>query len=650
MKNEYLHKIAENSAYFQGHKEQFFSKNKHSFRIKSNYGDRDKIEEFNVEKYRKLFCRKINELIAKRNSSGGNLMHIKKDDLMLIATKFSDSFNDDFECGRYEIYPKSALCKANNCNSYFELGKKRSCGHKKDDPWEQLSFAAFCDKCGRLLPLHYMTNITKDCKKCKSKNSLIKLSWTRRDEISTYRISCKECKNKVGLFFFECDHTIRSSNTILSTLPKNRFRGIPVRMGSVLHPFVVTMPDIPQEDEINKSGRKTLQGKFLSEAFEIFFENSQTEIRESLIYLPEFREDLTKNEPFWKTKNIQDTCDLFDLEISKITEWSNEDFLNIIKTNITDAVTRASKGIDIEKIKEVYSINEIFKTLDAIKDLSFDELDLQGIFLLNSSSDNPTNINIPYKKNEPSNKPENYNEILNTYGLNKILHITNLNMIQALLGIIEGSSRNIPLLFRTITMGKKKRPTVFMRNFKTEGIVFQLNYKLVLRWLNNNGISDLDVEKFESKTNDEIEKIYRKRIINDSESREAVITLLHTYSHMLIQQSSVDTGLDLRSLSEILYPMNASIFIYSTNSINTGGLEFTFDYHIVDWLQRIYDLASDCPQDPACILDENGSCNACSFVPEFVCCDFNNNLDRSSLIGNTSRFERGYFNENKSKY
>ena len=122
----------------------------------------------------------------------------------------------------------------------------------------------------------------------------------------------------------------------------------------------------------------------------------------------------------------------------------------------------------------------------------------------------------------------------------------------------------------------------------------------------------------------------------------SVKTLLHTFAHLLIQQSSIDTGLDIRSLSENIYPKSGAILIYSTNEVNIGGLEYTFDFHMGDWLSRVKDLAEDCPQDPGCIEDELGACNACSYLPEFVCRYFNQDLDRASLIGGI-RYVKGFY-------
>ena len=59
-------------------------------------------------------------------------------------------------------------------------------------------------------------------------------------------------------------------------------------------------------------------------------------------------------------------------------------------------------------------------------------------------------------------------------------------MVQVLLGVIEGSTRRNPVLFRPIETGKNNKPTVFMRNFFTEGILFQLDCNKILNWLHEN--------------------------------------------------------------------------------------------------------------------------------------------------------------------
>ncbi len=641
MKDDFIHQIAENSCFFQGHINQFFSRKFNrflSFRIQSNYSDINKNSDFNIEKYRPIFSRIINRKISSRKNDGGDFHEINPYDLKIEAIKLIDDPKEEGTCGRFEIYPPTALCKKDNCYHYFILGENRKCGHKATDPWEQFTFLTFCDECGRILPLHYMTNIFHDCKKCGEKEGLSILRWTRgKDDISSYKIKCRKCGNEVGLYFYDCDHTIRNTGQCLSKRPQNRFRGIPARANAIIHPYVISIPDIPHDDEIDRSGKKTTQGRALSESFNYFF---GTELEEAKLYLPEFKNALLKEENFWKLPQVNAIVDNFfdnlNMKMPDKSQFNQNQFLRIIKRILKTANDSIQDGAERSRIQEKFGIDFIKTSLNSVKEINFDENDLEGLNLLCS-----TNIR---KREKSKSFFSDYETWRNKFGLNKVVHHPDLNMVQALLGIIEGSTRRNPILFRTIDTGKPniKKPTIFIRNFFTEGILFQLDCNKILNWLQENrnyvkpSVEILPPAGIKARTH------YRQIISKDDKCRKSVYTLLHTYSHMLMQQSTIDTGLDIQSISEIIYPNIASIFIYSTNSINIGGLEYTYDYHLEDWFSRMMELANDCPHDPACMIDEGGACNACSYVPEFVCCNYNQDIDRSTLVGGSDRFVKGY--------
>lgn len=626
-----LQEIPESSSFFQGHIDQFFSKGKTSFQIISNFQDMGETDKFNVEKYKPIFIRRINEKIGIRNQGGGCLSHLRSDNLEIKYIKLVDDVKTEDVSGKFKIYPRGALCTKGNCNQYFDLNKGRKCGHSSNDPWEQVTFLAFCDSCGRLLPLHYMSNIEHDCKKCGEKNSLLKLEWGRKDDPGSYKVRCKKCGYVEGLYFFNCNH----DKGALSTLPKKKFRAVPARAGAILHPVVESIPDIPQEDERDPSGRRNTLGKLLSEAFNSFF---TTDVKESMLYLPEFLDDLRRDSDFWTLEGVEFIAKQQGLELDNITDVEDNNLLLLIRTLIRNAKTSLTPDCsNLNKLRIMNGLEKIEASLNKFKDLPFEEEDLQGLFLSRASS---TETLVTRKK--PKTPPLDLERWLKKYGLKEVKHISEVNIIQCLLGIIEGSTRKNNPLFRYIKPWNQKKTTVYVRDFKTEGVLFQLNERKVLEWLDmNKGSIDPSIKiNFNSLTNP---KTHLRRLLQkNDECREAVEKLLHTYSHLLIQESTLDTGLDISSLSEIIYPSTASFFIYSTNTINIGGLEFTFDYHLDEWFNRLFELASDCPQDPACIIDEGGSCNACCYVPEFVCNNFNENLDRSTLIGASPRFSVGY--------
>lgn len=635
MRDDFTHSIAENSCFYQGHMGQFFARkfNKSlSFRVQYNRSDPNKLGEFNIEKYRPIFSKIINQKIILRKKDGGEFHLINPEDLKIEAIKLIDNYDEDAVCGWFEIYPPTALCRKDNCNHYFVLTEGRKCGHKDTDPWEQFTFINFCNECGRLLPLHYMTNVNS-CKKCGLKyNAVSSLIWTRgKDDISSYKVKCKKCGNIENLFFLQCNHEDEKR----SKCPPKKFQGIPTRANAIIHPLVISIPDIPQDDEIDKSGRKTTQGKVLSEAFGNFF---GFQFEEAKLRLPEFKNALLNDDNFWKLPKVNEIVDdifyALNMTIPEKSQFNRDQFLKIIKRVLKNANMDIQEGAEKNRIEGKYGLDFIKNALNSVKAINFDEIDLEGLNLLCS-----TNIG---KRDVPKTFYSDYETWRNKFGLKKIIHHPDINMVQVLLGIIEGSTRRNPILFRPIETGKNNKPTVLLRNFFTEGILFQLDCNKILNWLHENrnhvkpDINILPSEGIKIRTH------YRSVISNDENCRKAVNTLLHTYSHMLIQQSTIDTGLDIQSISEKIFPNIGSIFIYSTNSINIGGLEYTYDYHLEDWFSRVKELATECPQDPACMIDEGGACNACSYIPEFVCFNFNQDIDRSTLVGGSDRFVKGY--------
>src|SRR4029079_1527453 len=92
-------------------------------------------------------------------------------------------------------------------------------------------------------------------------------------------------------------------------------------------------------------------------------------------------------------------------------------------------------------------------------------------------------------KSRPSSiSKEEFDIWLKNNSIRRIRHIAGLNMIQSILGIIEGSTRHRVPLFNVILSGKinQQKPTIFVRGFVTEGIVFQLEYLEMLKWFEEN--------------------------------------------------------------------------------------------------------------------------------------------------------------------
>ncbi|MGA3198530.1 MAG: DUF1998 domain-containing protein [Halobacteriota archaeon] len=630
MANIFAHEIAENSAFFQGHIGQFFSSEHYSFRIISNASDFDKTTELNIKRFKPAFAKEMNRYIGKRNEEGANIAYVDPDTLRVEALRLVDSNERKVSCGEYEIFPDSAICTKDGCNQYFKIKEGKQCTHNKDTDWRQITFLSFCKDCGWLMPLHYNTNITNSCLQCNEPQGLSKLSWTKRDDLNTYKVQCTRCNAPPQrLFFYECRHKNDDNNEVMSTLPPISFQGMTARASAIVHPKVISLPEITPGAEAGGSRTIYEHGRFFSEAFSDFFPG----ITEQLLHLPQFRMAVLHDREFWNSKKVLVNCEELNIDPEKKADWPHSDFVKLVQSIVMRAKQLINWGLEPTLIKEQYLINTLAAALNEVKEIETDEKDWQGYFLLTLNPEDQ-------KTSVPKCPPEDYSKWLKNFGLRRIDRKPNLRMIQALLGIIEGSTRRDPMLFRPLVDRKTAEPIVYIRYFFTEGISFELNYDALIKWvLNNKEYIDRNLVIDESLGS---EAAYNTALLNSERCKKAVEVLLHTYSHMIIQQSTVDTGLDERSLSEMIFPKTGSIFIYSTNSVNIGGLEYTFNYHLEDWLQRIKDLAANCPQDPGCMKDEGGSCNACSYVPEFVCERFNLDLDRSALVGG-GNFAVGYF-------
>jgi hypothetical protein len=623
------HQIQENSAFFQGNPDQFFSKGIRSYLIERLWNDEEALNQINIEKFRRTFVKTINHLIARRNQgAGGTFSLLQPFDLNFKSLKFIDDKNADGKSGIFSLYPDAAICP--ECNHYFILSKGKKCGHKSIKKPRQVTFIAVCDECGIFVPLHRASNLLSNCPECNEENGLSLLRWRDSNDFSTYSVKCTKCGRVENLVIYYCNHKKYHADEVpLSLNPPRKYRITSAKAGAVIHPYIIVIPDIPQEGELDHNGRRNTGSKVLAEALTELFGASYDE---SILHLPEFKDALDKATEFWDLSKIDESAEMLGLESTDHISWTHEQFLKVMKTLLKVCYNHIKESPVPDKIKTRFGIRYIHEAMDSVTAIEYSEKDLQGDFLINASPSRIPGSSSPIIRNQPSAFNQNYRNWLTKQGLFGIRHISNINLVQAMLGNVVGSTRRDPMIFSPIYEGSRQNPVVYVRQYQTEGILFQLNPEQLIKWiLANENIIKPELNLSNIRHYDEM--TYRKIVREDSRVRIHIETLLHTYCHLLIQQSSIFTGLDNQSLSEIIYPIQGSFFIYSTNAINIGGLEYTYDNYLSDWFSKVSEIAHDCPQDPGCMYDEGGACIACSYLPEFVCERFNHNLDRATLSG-----------------
>lgn len=138
--------------------------------------------------------------------------------------------------------------------------------------------------------------------------------------------------------------------------------------------------------------------------------------------------------------------------------------------------------------------------------------------------------------------------------------------------------------------------------------------------------------------------------------------LLHTLSHLLIKQLSVECGYSGAALKERIYSTYpnsgmkmAGILLYTSSSDSDGslgglvrnGLSVTFGRIFENMLQE----SSWCSSDPVCIESKAqgfdslnyAACHACTLLPETSCEMRNCLLDRGAVVGSLNDRLQGYF-------
>ena len=223
-------------------------------------------------------------------------------------------------------------------------------------------------------------------------------------------------------------------------------------------------------------------------------------------------------------------------------------------------------------------------------------------------------------------------------GIDDITYIPDIHMISSSIGVIKGinkSDENATPHFEPHWKNylDKDKFKAFSFPFETEGILFDLDKEKLVDWILDN--SEKVREEYISP-----EK-FLFELDNSSEEYKSLKTLLHTFSHILINRSSLYTGLHSDSCGELLFPKSGAFLIYSTSNINIGGFSFVFENSLFEWFNNVKLEVNDCVFDPTCI-DEKGACFSCVYLPEFVCSHFNDFLDRDVFLGE-NRFKKGYW-------
>ena len=196
---------------------------------------------------------------------------------------------------------------------------------------------------------------------------------------------------------------------------------------------------------------------------------------------------------------------------------------------------------------------------------------------------------------------------------------------------------------------------------KGEGIFLNFDKKQLALWENQFNFEYIDqilinLKKRDSDMNKTIRRINRKYF------------LIHTFSHLLINQLSYSCGYGSSALRERIYcntedyPDNEmnGVLIYTASGDSEGSLGGLVregePKNLINLINKALIKAGTCSYDPVCLSHKlqglnstNASaCHACTFLPETSCEESNQLLDRTTIIGDIGDKQnilKGYFQD-----
>lgn len=584
----------------------------HSFRVNYVFNDKndDNLHIYNEKRLKKILFDKILLAYDRRIEEYElNYEKLSKGDienLEILKYKFADHQDDNQYSGKYVLYPRTFICK--KCGDYRNLRNSNDLNTFNpnkcmitncDGEYEQLEILLYCKTCGIIRPLTYSCS-----------DHPIKLLWDKKDSLSTWKAVCDKCWKEgrvkpIDIFRFECSH--EENGVKICDEDNTKFSTLTVREGGVSNPVVFTIVDIPETNFIDIDNLNyILLGLYLNKFSSIVEKGYPVNLDDINKYYHLY--NFSSNDPMVNMDNLDD----YFKELNKITSK--------LKNEYSD--------VDLESFNDYYSIKGIFS-----KGENHHRMDKTSFQDYIQSNSNPTKKEILER---------NFMDLKDEFGIEDITYISNINLISSAIGIINGINEfykeNFVPHFTPIwkDFRKKKDFYIYAYPFETEGIMIDLDKIKICNWLIENKFLDAKTPN----TVEDATEILLK-IKKEEKAYKKLQTLLHTLSHILIRRSPLHTGLDSESCGELIFVNSAAILIYSTSVINTGGFSFVFEHSLFDWFSDVKLELNDCTLDPTCIF-EKGACFSCMYVPEFVCYDFNRNLDRDVFLGK-KRYEFSYW-------
>jgi len=198
------------------------------------------------------------------------------------------------------------------------------------------------------------------------------------------------------------------------------------------------------------------------------------------------------------------------------------------------------------------------------------------------------------------------------------------------------SDGEVPPRLNLFHSGKWADTEVYARTTDAEAVMLRLDKDAVLKWLaSNNLIPTADVDNVEKWFISRIGSPGRFETIDpDMRLTRYCYTLLHTFSHSVIDAIGTLSGYGRDSLVEHLLPRTMSTIIYKRpdTDFSLGSIFTLFEERFDEVVNQI-DEADYCTFEKVCEEEHNAACEDCMFLSDITCQNSNHNLSRSTYFG-----------------
>ena len=200
-----------------------------------------------------------------------------------------------------------------------------------------------------------------------------------------------------------------------------------------------------------------------------------------------------------------------------------------------------------------------------------------------------------------------------------------------------------------ITSETSRKHPIYVQQAKNEALYFQLDSVRVAKWLESNGASNVPsdekgLRQYLLKHHKPIGTYVDNVVPADGELQPfmAAYTLIHTFSHQLMNMVAELSGLEISSLGEYLFPLDMAVLIYRKGTTqdlgNFSSLWRNQQTYLFDYLLEPNTLR--CSSGALCD-NRGGACPGCILVPETSCIASNRLLSRGALTGKGQTKEAG---------